>query len=78
MDFIHVITGKFILIYLGGILRYLYGTIWRTIFNKPKYTFKEYIYGPKKGKNWYDESHQQNNVLIAFIFIMTIIFITKL
>jgi hypothetical protein len=78
MDFIQIITGKFILIYIGGTLRYIYGTIWRTIFNKPKYTFKEYINGPKKGKNWYDEAHQQNNVMIAFIFIMTIIFITTL
>ena len=78
MDFIQIITGRFILIYIGGTLRYIYGTIWRTIFDKPKYTFKEYINGPKKGRNWYDGAHQQNNVFIAFIFILIIVFFVQL
>lgn len=77
MDFIQIIIGQFILIYIGGTLRYMYGTVWRTIFKKPTCTYKEYINGPKKGKNWYDEVHQQNNILIAFVFIMTIIFLIE-
>ena len=76
MDFVQIITGRFLLIYIGGALRYIYGSVWRIIFNKPRYTYKEYINGPKKGRNWYDGAHHQNNVVIAFIFIMIVIFIT--
>lgn len=73
MDFIQIITGRFLLNYIGGTLRYVYGTTWRTIFNKPKFTYKEYIYGPKK-KTYYNENgHEFNNRMIAFIFIMIII-----
>ena len=43
--------------------------IWRTIFNKPKFTYQEYINGPKR-KNYYDEmGHEFNNRIIAFIVI---------
>lgn len=79
MDFVQIITGQFLLNYTGGTLRFIYGTIWRTIFNKTKFTYKEYIYGPKKG-NYYDKNgHEFNNRIIAFIFIMIIVvFITYL
>ena len=73
MDFIEIITGRFILNYIGGTLRFIYGTIWRTIFNKPKFSYKEYISGPKK-PNFYDKmGHEFNNRLIAFIFLGIII-----
>jgi hypothetical protein len=73
MDFIQIFTGRFLLNYIGGTLRFIYGITWRTIFNKPKFTYKEYIYGSKK-KNYYDKNgHEFNNRMIAFIFIMIII-----
>jgi hypothetical protein len=73
MDIIEIITGRFILNYIGGTLRYIYGTIWRTIFNRPKFTYKEYINGPKR-KNYYDEmGHEFSNRIIAFIVIGIIV-----
>lgn len=73
MDIIEIITGRFILNYIGGTIRYIYGTIWRTIFNRPKFTYKEYINGPKR-KNYYDEmGHEFNNRIIAFIVIGIIV-----
>jgi hypothetical protein len=72
------ILNRFLLNYIGGTLRFIYGITWRTIFKKPKFTYKEYIYGPKK-KNYYDENgHEFNNRIIAFIFIIIIIFIINL
>ena len=73
MDFIQIITGQFLLNYIGGTLRFIYGTVWRTLFNKPKFSYKEYIYGPKR-PNYYDKTgHDFNNRMIAFIFIMIIV-----
>ena len=73
MDIISIISGRFFLNYIGGTIRFFYGTIWRTIFNKPKFTYKEYINGPKR-KNYYDEmGHEFNNRIIAFIFLGLIV-----
>lgn len=73
MDIIGIITGKVLLNYIGGTIRYIYGSIWRTLFDKPKFTFKEYINGPKK-RDYYDEmGHEFNNRLIAFIFLGIIV-----
>ncbi|KGO79025.1 hypothetical protein Q762_14760 [Flavobacterium cauense R2A-7] len=72
MDIFEILEGRFILNYIGGTLRYIYGSIWRTIFNKPKFTYKEYIYGPKK-PDYYDEwGHEFNNRMIAGIFLIFI------
>ncbi|MBG6188463.1 hypothetical protein [Flavobacterium sp. CAN_S2] len=75
MDFIEIITGRFLLNYIGGNIRFIYGTLWRTIFNKPKFTFKEYIKGPKKSNHYDDFGHQFNNRIIEAIFLGIIIFI---
>ena len=74
MDIIGIITGKILLNFIGGSLRYIYGSIWRTIFNKPKFTFKEYINGPKKSDYYDEHGHQYNNRMIAVIFLAIIIF----
>lgn len=55
--------------FLGGTLRWIYGSIWRTLFNRPKFTFKDYIYGPKNGDHYDKHGHELNNKIIAFIFI---------
>jgi len=73
MELIAVIIGRFLLNYIGRTLRFIYGTVWITIFKKPKFTYKEYIQGPKK-KTYYDENgHEFNNRMIGFIFIMIIV-----
>lgn len=33
---------------IGGTLRWIYGYIWQIIFDKPTYSYKKYLYGPKK------------------------------
>ena len=50
MDFFQIIIGRYIFNYIGGTIRWIYGSIWRTIFNKPKFSYREYIDGPKKFK----------------------------
>jgi len=59
--------------FIGACLRWVYGTIWRTIMNKPKFTFIEYLNGPKKASDFYDEfTHRTNNVVIGIIFFFVI------
>lgn len=60
---------------IGGTLRWIYGSVWRTIFNKPKFTFKEYLWGPKKSKDYYDKHHLFNNGFVAIIFIIALGFL---
>lgn len=57
---------------IGGTLRFIYGTIWRTILNKPKFTYKQYIYGVKS-KDFWEGTHQENNKWIGGIFVMLIV-----
>lgn len=35
---------RYILNIIGETVRWIVGSLWRTIFNKPKFTYKEYIY----------------------------------
>lgn len=57
--------------YFGGTLRWMYGSVWRTIFNKPRFKYKEYIVGPEKSKNHFDiHGHHFNNAFITVIFII--------
>ena len=57
---------------IGGTIRWIFGSIWRTILNKPKYGFKEYLYGPKKSKNHWDKHHMMNNGLVAVVFLIVL------
>jgi hypothetical protein len=65
-----------VLTFVGGTIRYVYGTIWRTLFNKRKYTFNEYMNGPDRA-SWYDTSgHGFVNYVIgilAFLLFFLII-----
>lgn len=65
---------RYILNIIGGTVRWIVGSLWRTIFNKPKFTYKEYIYGPKQSKDYYDEyGHRFNNSFIGVICILILI-----
>jgi len=74
------IVGEFIvhivLNYIGGTIRWLFGVVWCTIFNKPKHTFKEYIYGPDEFDH-YDSAHGCINVIIGLGFIALIVYIVS-
>lgn len=82
MDEILVLTIlEVIFNFIGACFRWIYGTTWRTLMNKPKFTFKEYLDGPKKSSDFFDEfSHGTNNVVIGIAFstiiIIIIVFIT--
>lgn len=59
---------------VGGTLRWIYGSIWRTIFKKPKFEYKEYLFGVKNSTNHYDiHGHHFNNTIITIIFVFSVI-----
>lgn len=60
---------------IGGSLRWIYGSIWRTIFKKPKYQFKEYLHGPTKSKDHWDKQQHFTNGFVAIIFLAVITYI---
>lgn len=72
------IIGEFIIYillnYIGGSIRWLFGTLWRALFNTPKYTFKEYIHGPEDSDH-YDSAHGCINTIIAIAFIALVVII---
>jgi len=43
-----------------------------TIFNKPKYSFKEYLYGQKKSINHWDKHHMMNNGFVGLVFLIIV------
>jgi hypothetical protein len=60
--------------FFGGILRWIYGSIWRNIAEQPKYTFSEYINGPKNSDDWHDNSHRMVNFFVGlFVFLFIVI-----
>ncbi|QOD60410.1 hypothetical protein H9I45_13830 [Polaribacter haliotis] len=60
--------------FIGGTIRHIYGSIWRTIFKKPKYKYKEYVFGIENSKNHFDiHGHQFNNLIITIVFVAIII-----
>jgi hypothetical protein len=80
MDEILVFTIlEAILNFIGACFRWIFGTIWRTLMNKPKFTFKEYLDGPKKSSDFFDEfAHGTNNVIVGITFSAIIIILIVL
>ncbi|MGI9551907.1 MAG: hypothetical protein ACR2MT_11955 [Aurantibacter sp.] len=73
MRFFLIIIGAIIFNFIDASLRWIYGSFWRTLFDKPKFTFKEYLDGPKGSDDYYDKNaHKLNNKLIG-IFTLGII-----
>jgi hypothetical protein len=65
--------GALIFNFIGAVVRWSYGTIWRTIANKRKYKFKAYLNGPENSDNWFDlTSHTFVNRLIGAITLFLI------
>ncbi len=55
--------------FIGDTLRWLYGSVWRTIARRPKFTYSEYLYGSKKSDDRYDTlAHGFNNAMLGFLF----------
>jgi len=68
------IIWHIVLNFIGGCIRWIYGTTWRTIANRPKFKFNEYINGPDNSNDWFDEKgHNFVNSLIGLIFVILLI-----
>ena len=66
--------GGVIFNFIGASVRWLYGTIWRTIRNKKKYKFHEYLRGPDSSEDFFDNfGHQFVNRIVGFIVLMSIL-----
>ncbi|TMM32216.1 hypothetical protein FDT66_01765 [Polaribacter aestuariivivens] len=60
--------------FIGGTIRWIYGSIYRTIFRKPKFKYKEYVFGIENSKNHFDIfGHHFNNLIITVLFIAIIV-----
>ncbi|MES2748411.1 MAG: hypothetical protein V4648_08525 [Bacteroidota bacterium] len=73
LEFFEIISGRYLLNLTGGTIRFIYGTIWRTIFDKPRFTYSEYLYGIQDGDFWNEFGQESGNRIVAFIFIVIII-----
>ena len=75
-DLLRIGIARIVLNYTGAIVRWTYGSIWRTLFDKPKFAFNEYVHGPKESTDSFDTiGHKVNNKIIGGIFIVAIIYI---
>jgi hypothetical protein len=70
MKILEIFSGRFLLNILGASIRWSYGSIWRNIFRKKRFTFVEYLYGPKNSEDWFDQTgHTFVNRVIGLIFL---------
>tara|TARA_B100000949_G_C14237245_1_gene431754 strand:- start:314 stop:556 length:243 start_codon:yes stop_codon:yes gene_type:complete len=59
--------------FIGAGARWIWGSIWRTLFNKPKYKWREYLYGPDNPDYFDEMGHRLNNGLIGILVLFLII-----
>jgi len=65
--------GASIFNYIGAISRWIYGSIWCSIFKKKRFSFKEYLNGPNNSDDWFDMTgHVFVNKVVGFIISMII------
>ena len=62
-----------ILNFIGGTLRWLFGTMISVLLKKQRFTFREYLWGSKNPDYYDKKGHHFNNVLIALFFIIAIV-----
>jgi len=63
--------------FIGAVTRWVYGTIWRTIARKKKYTFKEYLRGPDNSDDWFDfAGHELVNRMVGLVVLMIFVYLT--
>ena len=72
-EFVAFILLEVIFNFIGAVVRWTFGSLYRTLSNKPKFTFKEYLNGPKK-PGWFDEqAHGTNNVIVGVVSTVAIV-----
>lgn len=66
--------GRVFFNFIGASVRWAFGTFW----SKHKFTFNEYLNGPKNSDDYYDEmGHQFNNRMVGAIFFFLFILIIQ-
>jgi len=69
-------VGGYIFNFAGAIVRWTYGTIWRSIARKKKFTFREYLNGPDNSDDLFDlMGHNLVNQAIGFITVLILCFL---
>jgi hypothetical protein len=63
--------------FLGACIRWALGSFWRALFKKTRFTFKQYLNGPKKQFDKFDDFDESKNIITggSFFFIAVIIII---
>jgi hypothetical protein len=65
--------GGIIFDFIGAVVRWVYGTIWRSIARKKKFTFQEYLHGPNNSDGWFDlAGHSFNNRIIGAVVLVAL------
>lgn len=59
----------------GACIRWAFGSLWRKISNKPSITFNEYLNGPKKAYDKYDDYDESINIIVGVPFILVVLYI---
>ena len=62
---------------IGASTRYIYGTTWRSIAEAKRYSFEEYLYGPKTDDQIDIDQHILVNIIVGLISIVTIVYLIK-
>lgn len=69
--------GGIIFNFIGALARWIYGTIWRTIANRKKFSFREYLNGPEDSDDWFDfTGHQFVNKLVGMSVLTLFVWLT--
>lgn len=64
---------RYFFIFIGATVRWIYGFVSRLFIKKGKFTFNEYLHGPKN-PNYYDVmSHHLNSGIIGIITFVFLI-----
>jgi hypothetical protein len=65
-----MVYGGIITNFIGAVIRWIYGTIWRTVAGKHKYKFREYLNGPENSDDFFDNGHEIINSAIGVIALL--------
>lgn len=65
--------------YLGACIRWAIGSVCRVLFKKTRFTFNQYLNGPKKEYDKFDDYDESKNIIIGgSFFLISVIIIIKL
>ncbi|GEM_PF-2486132 len=59
---------------IGASIRWLFGTLWRTLFGKPIFKFRDYLYGIENSGDWFDTSRRSINSIFGLIAVILLIY----